>query len=189
MISQNNMDKEKKIIAVFGSSSVKEDDEIYKEAEECGRLLALRGYAVINGGYSGVMEAASKGAKSAKGYVIGVPTKVFKRDSTNPFLDEIIWAADYDERIKALIKKANAYLIFKGGIGTLSELFYAWCIAQINNPHYPPIILVGKDWKDDIKLLSKYFIIPEKDLSLLQYADTPKEAIELLDSLLKISPK
>lgn len=176
-----------KIIAIFGSSAVNENDEIYQQAEECGRLLAMKGYAIINGGYSGVMEAASKGAKSVNGYVIGVPTKAFKRDSTNPFLDETIWASNYDERISTLINKADAYLIFKGGIGTLSELFYAWCIAQINNPHYPPIILVGKNWKEDIKLLAKHFIIPEKDLILLRYANTPEEAVNLLTQLVAVS--
>jgi uncharacterized protein (TIGR00730 family) len=173
----------KKIIAVFGSSAVEEQNEVYQHALKCGQLLAEHGYNVITGGYTGVMEAASRGAKEAHGYVIGVPTKAFKRDHTNPYIDEVIWAENYHERIQTLINTADAYLLFKGGIGTLSELFYSWCMAQIKNPHNKPIILVGKEWKEDIKFLTKHFIIPERDLVLLQYAHSAEDAITLLENI------
>lgn len=169
-----------KIIAVFGSGTISENDHIYKQAYKCGRLLAQNKFIVINGAYTGVMEAVSKGAKEASGYVIGVPLTAFRRDKTNDYLDETIITHSYDERIKTLVNKAEAYLIFKGGIGTLSELFYCWCTAQVGFPHHKPIILIGKDWQSDMQLLAKHFIIPEKDLSLLNYAESPDNAIKLL---------
>ena len=179
-------EKPKKIIAVFGSSQVAENDIVYHQARECGKMLAQNGYGVITGGYTGVMEAASRGAKEKNGYVIGVPTKAFKRDHTNPYIDALIWTDHYDDRISTLVSKADAYLLFKGGIGTLSELFYSWCIAQIKNPHCKPIILVGKEWKEDIKFLAKHFIIPEHDLELLHYADSVHDAVLLIKKLLPL---
>ncbi|OGF67438.1 MAG: hypothetical protein A2Y62_18235 [Candidatus Fischerbacteria bacterium RBG_13_37_8] len=175
--------KNKKIIAVFGSAAVVEGEEVYELARRCGRLLAESGYAVINGAYTGVMEAASKGAHEGNGYVMGVPLTAFKRDKTNDYIDELIWTHSYEERIITLVKKADAYLIFKGGIGTLSELFFCWCMAQISYPHFKPLILVGPEWKEDIKFLAKHFIIPERDLVILRYADTPEDAIKLLNEL------
>ncbi len=174
----------KKTIAVFGGGNITHEHEIYNQAYECGILLAKKGFIIINGAYTGVMEAVSKGAKDAGGYVIGVPLTAFKRDKTNDYLNEIITTHSYDERIKTLSSKADAYLIFKGGIGTLSELLYCWCIAQIQFPDNKPIILIGKDWHQDILLLSKHFIIPEKDLNLLLYADSPQDAVNLLCKIL-----
>jgi uncharacterized protein (TIGR00730 family) len=176
---------QQKIIAVFGSGMISNDDDIYKQAYECGRLLARNGYIVINGAYTGVMEAVSKGAKLENGYVIGVPLTAFRRDKTNDYLDEVITTHSYDDRIRTLVSKADAYLILKGGIGTLSELYYCWCTAQVHYPYHKPIILIGKDWKEDMKLLSKHFIIPERDLAILHYANTPQEAIDLLSQILR----
>ena len=59
-------------ISVFGGSQTKEGDTAYVEARELGRLLAERGHTVLTGGYIGVMEAVSRGAREAGGHVIGV---------------------------------------------------------------------------------------------------------------------
>ena len=56
-----------KTISVFGSSRVNPGDEDYEAAVAVGAALAQAGYAVMTGGYSGIMEAASKGANEAGG--------------------------------------------------------------------------------------------------------------------------
>ena len=52
-------------VAVFGSSEPVEGELLYAVARDVGRELALAGYAVATGGYGGVMEAASRGAREA----------------------------------------------------------------------------------------------------------------------------
>ena len=59
-------------ISVFGGSQPKEGSAAYAEAMELGKLLAERGHIVLTGGYIGVMEAISRGAREAGGHVIGV---------------------------------------------------------------------------------------------------------------------
>jgi hypothetical protein len=59
-------------ISVFGGSQPKEGDAAYLEGIELGKLLAERGHIVLTGGYIGVMEAVSRGAREAGGHVIGV---------------------------------------------------------------------------------------------------------------------
>ena len=59
-------------VTVFGSSRATPVDPVYRDARRLGRLLAVAGYAVRSGGYSGVMEAVSRGAAEAGGQAIGV---------------------------------------------------------------------------------------------------------------------
>ena len=62
-----------KIVSVFGGSAPKPGSApSYAEAQALGAALAQAGWTVATGGYSGVMEAASRGACEAGGHVIGV---------------------------------------------------------------------------------------------------------------------
>ncbi len=53
------------VVTVFGSSMAPAGDELYRSAERLGRMLAERGARVASGGYGGVMEAVSRGARAA----------------------------------------------------------------------------------------------------------------------------
>src|SRR5690606_26742727 len=62
-------------------------------AEDVGRLLVERGFRVLTGGLSGVMEAACRGARSAsnwrEGDVIGIlPGSC--AEAANPYVDIVI---------------------------------------------------------------------------------------------------
>ena len=52
-----------KTITVYGSSQVSPYHRAYKDSVCIGQALARAGYTVMSGGYFGVMEAISKGAK------------------------------------------------------------------------------------------------------------------------------
>ena len=54
-------------VAVFGSSELRETDRAYQLAYRTGQALARAGFSVVTGGYGGVMEAASRGARDAGG--------------------------------------------------------------------------------------------------------------------------
>jgi uncharacterized protein (TIGR00725 family) len=64
---------------VFGSSRPQENDADYREARKLGRVLSQAGFAVCSGGYGGVMEAVSRGAKEAGGKVYGITAEFFAR--------------------------------------------------------------------------------------------------------------
>ena len=59
--ASHNMSKER-IVTIFGGSKCHESDAEYADARRVGQLLADAGYTICTGGYSGVMEAASRGA-------------------------------------------------------------------------------------------------------------------------------
>lgn len=66
-----------KIITVFGSSRPRDGDAHYALARHLGSELASRGFAICSGGYGGVMEAVSRGAKDAGGNTIGIVSEFF----------------------------------------------------------------------------------------------------------------
>lgn len=72
------------IIAVIGGRWA--EKALLREAEEVGRLIARKGATLVCGGLSGVMEAASKGAKSEGGITVGILPQNDSREA-NEFID------------------------------------------------------------------------------------------------------
>src|SRR5258708_39414519 len=68
-----------KTITVFGSSRPEEGHAEYTEAVELGRALAAESFAVCTGGYGGVMEGVSRGAREAGGRGFGGAARFFRR--------------------------------------------------------------------------------------------------------------
>ena len=56
-----------RVISFFGGSHFKSIDPEYRDVEELAASIAHRGWDVMTGGYLGLMEAASKGARRAEG--------------------------------------------------------------------------------------------------------------------------
>jgi len=135
-----------KIITVFGSSRPREGDAEYEEARELGRYLAQRGLAVCSGGYGGVMEGVSRGAKEAGGTTYGITAEFFHRQANN-WVDNEIRMKTWDERLFELIRLADGFVVCKGGTGTLAELAMVW--EMLNKSVIPgkPIAVIGDFWQ------------------------------------------
>jgi predicted Rossmann-fold nucleotide-binding protein len=90
-------------VTVFGSSRPREGDPDYEEARLLGRALAESGYSVCSGGYGGVMEAVSRGAKEAGGKTYGITAEFFKA-KLNPWIDVEVRVKTWQERLFELIR-------------------------------------------------------------------------------------
>src|ERR1700680_5236572 len=98
------------IVTVFGSSRPREGDADYEEARILGRALAKHGFTVCSGGYGGVMEAVSRGAKEAGGSTLAVTANFF-RARANQWIDEEIRGDTWQDRLFALIDNADCFLV------------------------------------------------------------------------------
>ena len=108
-------------VAVFGSSEPEPGEEGYETARRLGRSLAARGLVVVNGGYGGVMEGASQGAREAGGRAVGVTTAAFvSRGRGNRYLSEEIREPDLLLRTRTLIQLSNGFVVLPGRAGTLA---------------------------------------------------------------------
>ncbi len=134
------------IVTVFGSSRPREGDADYEEARELGRALAKSKLAVCSGGYGGVMEAVSRGAKDIGGKTYGVTAEFFERKA-NEWIDVEVRTKTWDERLFELIKLADAFVACKGGTGTLVELAVVW--EMMNKALLPakPFAVFGDFWQ------------------------------------------
>ena len=101
---------QEKIITVFGSSRPQEDDAGYAEARALGEYLAKAGFAVCSGAYRGVMEAVSRGAKSAGGKTYGVTAEFFFSAKANAWIDVEVRMKTWDERLFELIKLGDGFV-------------------------------------------------------------------------------
>ena len=102
-----------KVIAVFGGRHPVAGDREYAEAVRLGTMLAQAGHTVMSGGYSGVMEAVSRGAAEAGGAAIGVTMDIFGSLAPNPYLTREIRTRNFFERLDTLISSASAFLVLR----------------------------------------------------------------------------
>src|SRR3981189_3229550 len=135
------------IVTVFGSSRPREGDADYEDARILGRALAKHGFSVCSGGYGGVMEAVSRGAKEAGGKTVGVTANFFKNAKLNAWVDEEVRMKTWEERLFELIRRADAFVACKGGTGTLVELAVVWEMLNKSVMSAKPFAGVGEFWE------------------------------------------
>jgi uncharacterized protein (TIGR00730 family) len=143
-----------KVITSFGSAFTKPSEQLYRDAEEIGKIIAKKNWNVCSGGYFGTMEAISMGAKSAGGKTIGVTVKGWDA-VTNRYIDEEIKMPNLMERIVELIGIADAFVVFKGGTGTLVEISVALELMNKKAMKEKTMIFYTDFWKGMIDILKQ----------------------------------
>jgi uncharacterized protein (TIGR00725 family) len=134
-----------RVITVFGSSRPPENHADYEQARWLGRILGQAGFAVCSGGYGGVMEAVSRGAKESGGKTYGVTAEFFK-PKANAFIDTEIRVSTWQERLFELVRIADGFVACKGGTGTLVELAVVWEMLNKSVIRDKPLVVLGDFW-------------------------------------------
>jgi uncharacterized protein (TIGR00725 family) len=125
------------IVAVVGGGDECALDTL-RSAEKVGCLLADRGFVLITGGRTGVMEAASAGASHAGGCVVGILPGTSPREANQHV--EIAIATGLGEARNAIIATAAQAIIAVGGeFGTLSEIALALKLGK-------PVVAIHSRW-------------------------------------------
>ncbi len=109
-------------VAVCGASEATRTQ--LDAAREVGRLLAESGAIVINGGLGGVSGAASEGAASAGGMVVGLLPDT-DREGANPHLTISLPTGMGQARNVLIVTAAQSVIAIGEGWGTLSEIAIA----------------------------------------------------------------
>ena len=174
-------------ISVFGGSQPRESDPAYAEAIALGRLLAERGHTVLTGGYIGMMEAVSRGARDAGGHVIGVTCEdleTWRPIKANSWVMEEIRKKTLVERLHTLIHESDAALALPGGPGTLTEISLMWNLMIVESLHRRPLILIGDGWQSVFDQLFKRLdaYVPAHQREILRFARDVHTAVDILES-------
>jgi len=183
----------KKILRVgfFGDADIKTNSDAYKNAYNTAKLLAENGYIVINGGGPGIMGAATAGAVDGGGKVELVVMDPKKEPDNYEGIDKInfnlaskvYYENTYPDRLNKLVEIADAFVVFKGGTGTLSEVGLIWENAKFDYGHHEPVIFVGKEWREIIALIEKNMNYESIEKRVITVVDTPEEVLGVLKNI------
>jgi uncharacterized protein (TIGR00730 family) len=176
-------------VTIFGSARLKDNDPDYINCVSISSKLTQLGFNVITGGGPGIMEAANKGSFITKGPVptksVGIGIELPFEAGNNEFIN-----SNYDVTLKyffirkvMLMNYSSMYLAFKGGLGTLDEVFEVITLMQTGKIDKRPVYLFGSTfWNPLIKWIKEEMLvnsgtINEKDLELLKVIDTFDEIV------------
>ena len=174
-------------ITIFGGAQPTPDTPAYIEAYQLGKLLAEAGHNILTGGYMGIMEAASRGAAEAGGYVIGVTCvdiESWRSIKPNAWITEERRCETLRERMNMLIDGCEAAIALPGGPGTLAEIALTWNLMMIDSAPPKPLILVGAGWQAvfDQFFNSFHTYMPVNQRELLLFAPDVQMVMKLLES-------
>lgn len=180
-------------ITFFGSARFTETHPYYQLTQKLAAEVSKLGFTIMTGGGPGLMEAANRGAKAAKGLSIGCNIQLPKEQKPNAFLDKFVNIEYFFVRKELLRKYSFAFVVFPGGFGTLDEFFETITLIQTRKIENFPIIVMGLEYHADLishfnKMVANKTIFPQ-DLELVLFTDNPTEAINHIKKYAITNPK
>lgn len=172
-------------IGIFGSADVDEQHPVYQETFAVCQRLAEAGKIIVDGGGPGVMAAATLGARAGGGQTVAVTFRPkdmpeFEGRYAGNETDLEIVTNNYIERMFGLVEQSDAFVIFQGGTGTLSEWSTVWLLAHLHFGNHKPVILYGSFWHEFMSVVNRTFFIGEKEQRVYRIAESPEEVLEQL---------
>ncbi len=133
-------------ICMYGSASDNIAPIYMTETEKLGREIGKRGHALVyGGGACGLMGACARGVQAEGGRVTAVvPDFMVEIEELNKKATEFINTATMSERKVIMEKKADAFVICPGGIGTFDEFFEILALISLGRKQ-APIVLYNID--------------------------------------------
>lgn len=173
-------------ISIFGSSRSSPDSPDYQSALQFGKSAAEKGFMVITGGSSGIMQAGIEGAGSVNSFGVKIllpsekePARLIQDDP------KLIRFKYFFTRKVFFVMEADAVALFPGGFGTHDEGFEVLTLLQTGKAPPMPVVLVEspgdnywEEWDNFIR--SQLFtrkLISREDLSFYSIANSAEQAI------------
>ena len=173
-------------VTFFGSARLSPSDAFYTRATELASRLSKKGFAVITGGSSGIMEAANKGAFLAGGASVGLNIQLHDGHGYNAYLTQKFVFDHFFVRKVMLVYSSEIYVFFPGGFGTLDEFFEIAMLVQTKKIRKVPIVLFGKKYWEPLlafieqTLYREYKAVDEGDMALYTVVDSVDEAYQFI---------
>jgi uncharacterized protein (TIGR00725 family) len=172
-------DSEDRIVTIFGGSKCGPASVEYSEALEIGSRLAKAGFTICTGGYLGVMEAASRGAREAGGRVFGIVMNQFKSEPNRYLTDKVATDHFYD-RLQNLITRSVGFVALRGGMGTVTEVSLVWNKLSTRVLDRRPIVLVGDCWREVVDAWKTHLVVSDEDVAYLDFAQNAEAAANII---------
>jgi uncharacterized protein (TIGR00730 family) len=173
-------------VSLFGSARTLPEDPGYEQAREVARTLGEAGFAIITGGGPGMMQAANQGARDVGATSVGLNIELPFEQRFNPYVDISLRFHYFFTRKVMFVRYSCAFVVLPGGYGTMDEMFEALTLIQTGKILHFPVVLLGNhywngmlDWLRSTMLAEGKISAP--DIELLQIADSPQEAVAIVE--------
>ncbi len=177
--------------AVFGSARRPVNHDDFRLAAEFGKKLSKKGWMIITGGASGIMEAAMVGAGAANSFGLNImlpfeqsPNYIIKGNS------KLMYFKYFFTRKLMFLKESQATVLFPGGFGTFDEGFESFTLVQTGKAKPRPLVLLDTPkssfWRSTLELLKSQMeddgLVSVSDLTLMRHFHEADQGVkELLD--------
>jgi uncharacterized protein (TIGR00730 family) len=130
-------------VCVFCASSSRIEQRYVHLAAEAGTELARRGHTLVSGGARvSCMGAVARAARAGGARPVGViPEALVDVEISDEDNDELVITPDMRSRKAEMDRRADAFLVLPGGLGTLEELFEIWT-ARVLGLHEKPLVIL-----------------------------------------------
>lgn len=178
-------------VTFFGSSLDEPGSVHFESARAVAKAIAESERRVVNGGGPGIMLAATLGAKEGNGkttvvYYRPELVKNFEGKNAANFADKQYEESNYVLRTKKLLELGDAYIVFNGGTGTISEFAMAWGVARLYIGHHKPLLLYGEFWHHLMNDFKKHMMIRPEELEVFTIVNSATEVLNALEKYEKV---
>ena len=175
-----------KTVCVFCASNRGSNAEYERVAAEFGSLLAARGLNMVYGGANvGLMRCVAEAAMAGGSKVTGIITEFLAgRQLAQTGLAEMLTVSTMQERKATMERLSDGFVVLPGGFGTMDEMFEILSGGQLGFHKKPIVVLNINGFYNHLKaqlefMVSEKMLLPQH-AAMLQFADTPAEAIDQL---------
>ncbi len=174
-------------VSMYGSTRVAEDNPYYQMAVGLGRRLGEKGYMVITGAGTGIMQGGHEGA--GREHSFGVNIQLPFAQKANRFIQndrKLMTFHFFFTRKVIFVKETDGAVFFPGGFGTHDEAMEALTLAQTGKSQIVPILFIDvpgqgywREWEEFIrKRLLRQGYISDHDMRLYKIVEDLDSAID-----------
>lgn len=160
-------------------------------AIQLGKLIPQNNYGFVWGGSNvGLMKIMADTVQENGGKIFGISVD-FLKEKARKNADEMIITKDLPERKAMMLARSDALVVLPGGIGTLDEVTEIMEHKK-HKHHTKPIIFLNTDgfyegFKMQLEKMYTEGFLTHTLEEMVNFADTPEEAINIININLKAS--
>ena len=175
-------------LCVYCGSNKGKDPRHAALARTLGGEIAARGITLVYGaGGIGLMTEVADAVLAAGGRVVGViPSHLAHAEVQHGGLSETILVDSMHQRKEIMFKRADAFAVLPGGLGTLDEFFEILTWRQIGLHDKPVVILDSDGYWAPLRVLLDAVVTegfaPPKTHGLYHVAESVAELFDVLEA-------
>lgn len=177
--------------AIFGSARIPKDTREYKQARDFAKAIVDRGWMVITGAASGIMQAGNEGAGRQNSFGVNIQLP-FEQEANEYILQDqkLINFKYFFTRKLMFMSESDATALFPGGFGTHDEGFETLTLVQTGKTNPRPIVCIDPPgsqywslWKHYLEkeLMEKKLIDPT-DMKLIHFTHDVDDAVDYMSN-------